>query len=189
MLKLTQTIGSYCTASVYQNGCGLVIQSKDTDSIWRVYRWDMREKKGACGRGWSLVIPNETHGRLNFSDGRLTEFTDIRGESYGFFYSGDLLQYIATENGPITFDYNADGALTRVCYPDGECVHFSYRDVFTLHDITVSDKTGGVFATSYHDCPAGNIEYIYEYRYADGERVEHAFYESAKTERIPVKNY
>ncbi len=188
MLELTQKIGSYCTANVKGDGKGIVIYSNDTDCIRRVYRADLRDKKGVCGRGWSLVIPEKTHGRLTFSGGRLTQFTDADGKCYCFFYSNDLLCYIATDEGPITFDYNADGVLTRVCYPDGECVQYCYRDVFSLCDITVSDKNGGVYATSYYDDICGNIEYIYEYTYCGADRVESAFYQTSKSDGVFLQN-
>ena len=188
MLELTQKIGSYCNAVVRGQGKGLVIYSNDTDCICRVYRAELRDKNGVCGRGWSLVIPEKTHGRLTFLDGRLTHFTDEQGKNYSFFYSHGLLCYIATDEGPITFDYNADGVLTRVCYPDSECVHYSYRDVFSISDITVSDKNGGVFATSYYDDMSGNIEYIYEYTYEGCDRVETAFYQTFKSGDISLQN-
>ena len=189
MLELTQKIGSHCKGVVTGDGKGLVIYSDDTNCIRRVYRADMRDKKGVCGRGWSLVIPEKTHGRLTFSDGRLTRFAATDGKSFDFFYSDDLLCYIATEKGPITFDYNADGVLTCVCYPDGERVHYSYRDVFSVSDITVSDKNGGVYATSYYDDMCGNIEYIYEYTYEGCDRVESAFYQMHKSGEISIQNY
>lgn len=190
MIDYIQQIGSYMTARVCPKSGRLTLHSRDTDSIQRVYCSDMQDGRSAYGRGWSLYIPEDTHGEMTFSDGRLAEFTDVCGKGYGFFYCGGRLSYIATEEGPISYHYNADGMLTRVVYPDGECISISYRDIFSIHDITVSRGQESVCAVSYIDGMEGGIEYIYEYAYDGCERVETGFYElSKKPKKFSVVQY
>lgn len=179
MKYITHTIGKFGSGHIDTQSKNLMIICNDTDCINRVYKSENATKLTPFGRGWSLNIPKSKQGDMVFEDGKLTKFIDVRGTCYGFFYYSGFLRNISTPRGMISYDYNADGMLTRVVYPDGSGAHICYRDVYYMHDICVCDSEGnGKVAVSYADSHYSNgVGCVYEYFYDKNERIEKRFTE------------
>lgn len=176
MQNYIHSLGSFGKGLVSGDSGELRIVCRDGGAITRIFRGQTQAERSPLGRGWSISLPCEGNGKMHFTDGKLTEFSDVRGESYGFFYYGGMLECISTPKGMLFYDYNADGMLTTVGYPDGRRAYISYCDVYRLQDICLRGSDGrGSFAVSYVYGMDGNVEYVYEYGYNGGERVERRF--------------
>ncbi len=186
MKYITHTIGKFGTGYVDTQTKNLMIICNDTDCINRVYKSENATKLTPFGRGWTLNIPKSKQGEMVFEDGKLIRYTDVRGISYGFFYYAGFLRNISTPKGVIGFDYNADGMLTRVVYPDGSIAYLCYRDVHYMHDICLCDSEGkGKVAVSYADSHYSNgVGCVYEYSYIANERIEKKFTDITNVGRL-----
>ncbi len=183
MKYFTHSLGKLGTGIVDVKSGQLTIISNDMGEIGRVFKSGRQTMPSPYGRGWSLNIPSGVHGTISLCGGKIKEFTDNKSENYGFYYNCGLLSAVVSGEGMVTYDYNADGMLTRVTYPDGTSVSISYRDIYYIHDITVCDKnSNGILAVSYADYYYNNkIGCVYEYDYCGKERVERAFTEITDT--------
>jgi len=164
----------------------LMLFCNDTASIGRIFNAKDSKTPTPFGRGWELRLENEKGTNLEYTNGKLTKFVDKSGIEYRFFYSGGLLSCIVYDSGMICYDYNADGMLTRVTYPDGQKAELCYRDVYYLYDVNVTDPDGnGKLAVSYADNFYNNrVGCIYEYVYDGRDRKEIKFTDITNPQKV-----
>jgi len=177
MEHYTHSLGRFGRGIVNIKSGNLMLFSNDTKNIGRVFNAERAKQLTPFGRGWELKLESEKGTHIEYTNGRLTSFTAKDGTNYRFFYSGGLLSCISYDKGLLFYEYNADGMLTRVIYPDGQKTELCYRDVFYLYDINVTDSEGlGKIAVSYADNFYNNrVGCIYEYIYDGRDRKEQRF--------------
>ena len=177
MEHYTHSIGRFGRGLVNVQSGNLRLYCNDTASVGRIFDGLDSKKITPFGRGWELTVSNKKGAVMDYSNGHLTMFKDENGKEYRFFYNGGLLSCIGFDDGMICYDYNADGMLTRVTYPNGQKAEISYRDIYYVYDINVTDKEGnGLLAVSYADYYYNDkVGCIYEYTYDGRERKEQKF--------------
>lgn len=186
MEHYTHSLGRFGRGIVDIKSGNLMLFCNDTKSIGRVFNAKRAKELTPFGRGWEIKLENEKGTKVEYTNGRLTSFTDKSGTVYRFFYSCGLVSCISYDDGLLFYEYNADGMLTRVIYPDGQKAELCYRDVFYLYDINVSDSEGfGKIAVSYADNFYNNkVGCIYEYTYDGRERKEQRFVDISNPAKI-----
>ncbi len=186
MEHYTHSLGRLGRGVVNVKSGNLMLFCNDTHSIGRVFDGAQSKVQTSFGRGWELKLDLEKGTNFVYTNGKLTSFTDRYGTSYRFFYSGGLLSCISYDCGLLFYEYNADGMLTRVTYPDGQKAELCYRDVFYLYDINITGADGnGILAVSYADYFYNNrVGCIYEYIYDERERKEQRFVDITNPKNI-----
>ncbi len=186
MEHYTHSLGRFGRGVVNVKSGNLSLFCNDTATIGRIFNSHECKTLSAFGRGWELKLESAKGTNLVYTNGKLTSFTDKNGVNYRFFYSGGLLSCISCNEGLLFYEYNADGMLTRVIYPDGQKAELCYRDVFYLYDISVTDKNGnGAVAVSYADNFYNNrVGCIYEYIYDGRDRKEQRFIDISNPQNI-----
>lgn len=175
MKKYVHSLGKFGTGRLNVNNGQLDILCNDTDGIYRSFCSKSCDET-LLGRGWSITLGHYGRGKLCFCNGKLTEFVDGCGKKYDFFYGSGRIEGIHAQEGLYLYDYNADGMLTSVRYPDKSRLYLSYGDLYRLQDICAKDGDGnGIFAVSYLYGFDGGVEYIYQYAYDGRKRVETCF--------------
>ncbi len=186
MEHYTHSLGRFGRGVVNVKSGNLMLFCNDAPSVGRVFDGAQSRVQTPFGRGWALKLDLEKGTNFVYTNGKLTSFTDRHGVSYRFFYSGGLLSCISYDGGLLFYEYNADGMLTRVTYPDGQKAELCYRDVFYLYDINVTDTKGcGTLAVSYADYFYNNkVGCIYEYVYDGRERSEVQFCDFSNPDNV-----
>ena len=186
MEHYTHSLGRLGRGVVDVKSGNLMLFCNDTATVGRVFNAKDCKVQTPFGRGWELKLEGEKGSNLEYTNGKLTKFTDKSGTEYRFLYSNGLLSCISYDGGLLFYEYNADGMLTRVTYPDGQKAELCYRDVFYLYDVNVTGSDGcGKIAVSYADNFYNNrVGCIYEYVYDGRERKEQRFVDISNPQNV-----
>lgn len=175
MKNYVHSLGKFGTGKLEVKSGRLNLVCNDTDNISRVFSSDYKAES-PLGFGWSISLGHSGKAKLCYSNGKLSRFVDGGGKSYGFYYDSGRIESIFTDDGMYLYDYNADGMLTTVRYPDKSRLYLSYGDFYRLQDICAKDADGnGIFAVSYIYGLDDKVEYIYQYAYDGKKRIETCF--------------